>query len=415
MNTNKKLLLKNTIFLYILTFSNYLFGLIILPYETRVLGPESFGILGFAASFYTYFYVVLDFGFILFGTKLIAENSVDKNKLSCIVQSITCAKLILFAVLLLVFMIIGFNVTYLRTHIGTLMLYLCYACLTCLIPDYLYRGLENMKMITIRTVLVRFVFTCLIFIFLKHPDQYYLVPLFNIIGTIVALCWIIYDMHHNIGLRFQKMPFKDVTNVLKQAFPFFISRVAATIYSASNTIILGFVYPVGNMLGFYTSADKVRGLVSQAASPIADSFYPYLLRTKDFRKMFRVTFLLEVLILLVCVVLWVYSEEFCVIVFGTEFRSTADILRHMIPLMSIVLPSYMFGFPALTPIGKAKWANLSVEIALINQIIGMIVLFALGKISAISLINLTFMSECISFIIRVVVFISGKNNSRVSI
>ena len=191
-----------------------------------------------------------------------------------------------------------------------------------------------------------------------------------------------------------------------------------------NTIMSNTMYLVTGAAGFLGSTicrqlvergDKVRGLVSQAASPIADSFYPYLLRTKDFRKMFRVTFLLEVLILLVCVVLWVYSEEFCVIVFGTEFRSTADILRHMIPLMSIVLPSYMFGFPALTPIGKAKWANLSVQIALINQIIGMIVLFALGKISAISLINLTFMSECISFIIRVVVFISGKNNSRVSV
>lgn len=403
------MLFKNTIFLYILTFSNYLFGLITLPYETRVLGPEAFGILGFAAAFYAYFYVILDFGFILFGTKLVAESSRDKQKLSRIVQSITYAKLALLFLSLILLVIIGICVTSLRAHYVALLLYLLYAGLTCLIPDYLYRGLENMKMITIRTVFVRFVFTCLIFIFLKRPDQYYFVPLFNIIGTSVALGWMIYDMHHNIGLRVQKVTFEDVSNVLKQAFPFFISRVAATLYSASNTIILGFVYPVGAMLGFYTSADKVRSLASQAASPIADSFYPYMLRTGDFRKMIRVTVLLESLILIACVVLWKYSEEFCVIVFGEQYRETATILRHMIPLIAIILPSYMFGFPALTPIGKVKWANISVEIALIHQAVGIIVLLVCGKITAISLINLTLVSEFISLIVRVSVLISAKN------
>lgn len=400
-------LFKNTAFLYLLTFSNYLFGLITIPYETRVLGPEAFGILGFAASFYTYFYVILDFGFILLGTKLIAENINDKQKLSFIVISITYAKLLILIVLLLLFIIIGLNVPYLKAHIFTILLYLIQAGIIALVPDYLYRGIENMKMITMRTILVRFVFVCLIFVFLKRPDQYNLVPIFNIIGVSVALIWIIYDMYCNVGLRPQVIMINDVLKILKRAFPFFISRVAATIYSASNTIILGFIYPKGGMLGLYTSADKVRNLASQAASPIADSFYPYMLRTKDYRKMFRISVFLEVLILIACAVLWVYSEEFCIIVFGDQFRDAAIILRHMIPLMAVVLPSYILGFPALTPIGKVRWANRSVEIALMHQVLGVILLFAFDNVTAITLINLTFASECISIIVRVIAFISG--------
>ena len=94
MNSLKeKSLLKNTAFLYILTFSNYFFGLITLPYETRVLGPEYFGILGFAAAFYSYFYIIFDFGFILCGTKKIAENVNDRNALVKIVSGITFAKI----------------------------------------------------------------------------------------------------------------------------------------------------------------------------------------------------------------------------------------------------------------------------------------------------------------------------------
>lgn len=400
-------LLHNTLFLYLLTFSNYIFGLIILPYETRVLGPESYGILGFAASFYTYFFVLFDFGFILCGTKLIAENSNDKKELGRIVTGITYVKFILFIFVSIIFFVICFNVDFLAQHVVVLTLYLIYAFITSLIPDYLYRGLENMKMITLRTVLVRTIFTCLIFVFLKQPDQYWLVPLFNIIGTLISLVWIYYDMRCNEGILLQKVMIKDMWSLMKTSSQFFISRVAATIYGASNIVILGFVYPSGNVLGYFTSADKIRSLGSQAASPIADSFYPYMLRTKNYSRMLKVTGIIELFIIVACIILWLYAEYFCVIVFGNEFRGATSILRHIIPLMAIILPSYMFGFPALSPMGKAKWANISVEIALINQIAGIILLFVLGKINVFSLINLTIISEVVCMSIRIWVFISG--------
>ena len=47
---SKGLLLKNTLMLYILTFSKYFLGLIVAPYETRVLGAEVFGLLGAATA-----------------------------------------------------------------------------------------------------------------------------------------------------------------------------------------------------------------------------------------------------------------------------------------------------------------------------------------------------------------------------
>ena len=399
---NEKSLFKNTAFLYILTFSNYLFGLITLPYETRVLGPEYFGILGFAAAFYSYFYIIFDFGFILCGTKKITENIGNRNALGKIVSGITIAKILLFIVTAIIFLLICLSVNQLKEYIGILFLYLIYAALTCLIPDYLYRGLENMKMITYRTVLVRFIFTCLIFIFLKKPEQVYLIPLFNIIGTLFALIWIFYDIKNRLCISVCVVPIKYTLSLIKESFVYFISRIASTIYGATNMVILGFVYPTGNILGFYTSVDKVRGLASQAASPIADSFYPYMIRTKDYRKLFKTTCIMEVLILLGCVLLWVFAKEFCVIAFGSDFSSAATILRYMLPLMALVLPNYILGFPALSPIGMAKWANNSVIIAMINQIIGIIFLFAVNNVTVYSIILVTIISELICLLVRVV-------------
>lgn len=406
MNSSKeKSLLKNTAFLYILTFSNYLFSLITLPYETRVLGPEYFGILGFAAAFYSYFYIIFDFGFILCGTKKITENINNHNALERIVSGITFAKILLFLITAVIFSIVCFSVNQLKEYFVILFLYLIYAALTCLIPDYLYRGLENMKMITYRTLLVRFIFTCLIFVFLKQPEQVYLIPLFNIIGSICALGWVYYDIKHHLHISIRRVPLTYIWFLISESFVYFISRIASTIYGATNMVILGFLYPAGNILGYFTSVDKIRGLASQAASPIADSFYPYMLRTKDYRKMFRISFIMELIMLVGCVFLWIFAKEFCTIVFGSDYENAGEILRYILPLMALILPNYMLGFPSLSPIGMAKWANHSVVIAMINQIIGIIILFSLNKISVYSIILVTITSELLCLLVRVVVFV----------
>ena len=50
-NKSHSRIFKNALFLYALTFSNYLIGLFLLPYLSRVLSVEKFGVIGFATSF----------------------------------------------------------------------------------------------------------------------------------------------------------------------------------------------------------------------------------------------------------------------------------------------------------------------------------------------------------------------------
>ena len=407
------MLLKNTFFLYLITFSNYLFGLITLPYETRILGPEFFGKLGFAASFYTYFFVFLDFGFILSATKRVSENRNDSKEINKIISGVTISKFLLFLIIFILFVIIALNVEYLRDNFIILFLYLIYAGIVSLIPDFFYRGIEKMKMVTYRTVLVRFVFTILIFVFLKKPEHYYLIPIFQIIGNAIALLWIIIDLKISYQVKFMFPGWGYIRGLIKDSIQYFLSRIASTIYSATNTIVLGFVYPIGNVVGYYSSADKIKGLASQAAAPIADSFYPYMLRTHNYKKLIRITLLLEGVILIAGSILWRYSSEFCVFVFGTEYRDVGPILRTMVPLLYLILPVYMFGFPALSPMGKAKWANLSVIFAMTFQLIGLLVLYHTNSITPISIITLTTISESICLLVRVMAFI-GRLNGRQS-
>ena len=88
--------------LYLLTFSNYFFSFISVPYQTRILGPTVYGILGFAFSMMVYFQLFLDFGFMLSGTAEITVNKEDNVVVSKICTSIFAAKLILFLLLIII-------------------------------------------------------------------------------------------------------------------------------------------------------------------------------------------------------------------------------------------------------------------------------------------------------------------------
>ena len=234
-------------------------------------------------------------------------------------------------------------------------------------------------------------------------------------GTIIALIWVIYDIKYNHKIYFERVSISYVLSLLKDTAGYFLSRIATTIYSATNTVIIGFIYPTGNTLGYFTSSDKVRNLASQAASPIADSFYPYMIRTKDYKKLIKITIGTELLIIIGCIILWIFSEELCVIAFGQEFRDAAPILRTMIPLILIVLPNYMFGFPGLSPLGMAKWANYSVEIAMSSQLVGLMILFLLNIITVKSIIILTIISEILCLSTRISAFIYGVKTNKVLI
>jgi len=405
-------LLTNTVYLYLLQFANYAFSLITLPLITRVLGPEYYGKIGMGMAFSVYFLLIIDFGFRLSGTKLINDARNNKRELEKIVAEISSAKLML-AFLCAFFLLICTQFIDALKDIETLLYcYLIFSFFSSLIPDYLYRGLENMKIITLRAIIMKGVFTSLIFVFLRNPDQYLFIPLFQTLGEIAALCWIYWDIRHNLGLSLSRPKLRAIFNQIKDSSNYFISRISSTVYSVANTTILGLIFPGASVVGYYTSADRLKSVGTSAMTPIADSFFPYMNRTKDYRQLFKVTAILEIPIIIVCVIIWFYSEEVCVMLFGSEFTSASGLLRWMLPVVAITLPNYMFGFPALSALNETKWANYSVEIAAGNQIIGIIILFYFSHVTAVNLCILTLISEFIILLIRSTVIIKYRKRMK---
>ncbi len=409
LSEKKGVLLKNTVMLYILQFSNYFLSLIVVPYETRVLSPANYGKLGVAAAIMVYFQLVIDFGFLLSATEEVSRRRNDRTTVSQILSAVTINKLFLAAASGVVLLILCRTISAWTPDTGFYFLYFAATVLTSLMPDYLYRGLEKMTAITVRSVLIKAFFTVAIFFFLKTPDDYYVVPILNIIGNGAALLGVYFHLYRRLGLWFARISVQDVWSRFRSSVTFFYSRIASTAYTAANTIILDLISAGGAAVGFYTSADKLITTAKNGLSPISDSLYPYMTANKDFKLVKKVLSIMMPLIILGCAVVFIFAEPLCTWFFGADYAETGKVLRAMLPVVVVILPSYILGFPTLTAMGLTKYANYSVVFGSVLHIFNLVVLYFSGHLNMVTLGILVSVAETAILGFRVAVILTHKN------
>ncbi|MBC2170353.1 oligosaccharide flippase family protein [Listeria booriae] len=407
-NKHKKRLLENTIFLYALTFSGYFFSLITVPYQTRILGPEFYGKVGFAVAMMTYFRLVIDFGFILSATADVAKNREDAQKVASIYTAVMYAKGLLTALSFVVLLGICYAVPMLRQDMFLYLLTFASVAVSAFLPDFLYRGLETMKRITIRTLIIQAFFVLMIFLFLKTPQHYYFVPLFTLIGNAVALLFVQRHVSRQLKIKFVRLEKGYLWQTIQKSSPFFFSRISATIYQVTNTLFLGLMYSPGSAkVGMYVASDRLIGTAKTTFSPLADSLYPYMVKNRDFRLLKKIIWIIMPPVIIICTVLSIYANECMALFLGPAFYGAGSILRLLLPIVAITPLVYMLGFPTLSPMGLAKHANLSTVVSAVVQLVGLSILFLTGTFSVQTLCMMTVLSQFTVLVYRV--FIVWKN------
>lgn len=408
-DAKSRLLMKNTVMLYILQFSTYLFSFLTVPYQSRVLGPEIYGMLGVAAAFMTYFQLFMDFGFLLSATEDISKNREDKQYICRKITSIAVIKVFFAVISFAAMSILCVFVPKLSEHKLLYFVYLAAFVVNSFLPDYIYRGLEQMTAVTVRTVIIKLFFCVMIFAVMRTKEDYMAVPLLLLIGNTGAVLGAYFHLFKTLHFRFAKVSVGQIFSDFKRSSFFFYSRIATTVYSATNTVLLGFVDKTGIVTGYYTSADKIVTTAKNGLSPISDSLYPYMVKNRDFKPAKKLLKFFMPIIIAGCIFVGIFAKPICIFVFGSEYGGTADILRAFLPAIATILPSYIFGFPVMGAMGISKYANISIFVGTAVHIIGLSVLFITGNFSAVTLAGMTSVSEASILAYRL--FIVYKNRS----
>jgi PST family polysaccharide transporter len=264
-----------------------------------------------------------------------------------------------------------------------------------------------MSIITYRTIIAKAIYTMLIFVIVKTPDEYLYIPIITSVGNLFVVIWTWLVITKNLQIKYRIVSFSNTIQAMKESSVFFLSRIASTAYGASNAFILGFICSSAALANF----GAANTLISSARvmfSPIADSLYPYMVNKKNYKLVKMLLFILSPLILIGTIVLFIFAEPIVVLICGSEFSEAVPIFRAMLPIIPITLPLYLLGFPVLGAMGKMKEANMSVVYAAIFHMVGLGVLFAIGSLNFISVAILTCGSEAIVLTLRIFYVFIGK-------
>jgi PST family polysaccharide transporter len=408
LSTTNKRLLSNTGFLYLMTISVQILNLLTIPYLTRVLGPAVYGRIGLAQGYMSYVQIILDFGFILSATQMISEHSNDKKVASMVIASVSTIKLFLTGIVAIVFVLLYVFEFFDKSNAMIIFIYLIAYLFNALLPDYYYRGIEDMKITSIRTVIIRVLFTILIFVCVKNQRDYIFVPLSFLVGSIVALLFSVIDIKVRYKIKLIVPQMAHIKALFKTSIPFFVSRFASTFYQALDVIILGRVYGSAPVVGYYTSCDKAITLSKMASSPIADSLYPYMLKNKNFKLVKKILLLCMPIITGGVILIAIFAEPLCVFAFGKEYAGAGNVLRLLLPIAWVILPTYIIAFPVMSPLGLVKYANRSNIIGMFIQISGLIILKFVGVLNVYTICGLTSLTEVSVFVYRLLTVMLRK-------
>lgn len=397
-------LMKNGIFLFILTFSNYFIGLLLFPYISRILSVESFGLIGFSMSYAMIFQVIVEFGFMISATATIAKNRDDIERVAHIVSSAMYAKAILAFVSAILFLLSAIFIPMVRDHFEVVSLFVISSLLAAMLPDFFFRGIEQMKSITVRTVSVRVLSLLLVVIFVRDELLILLIPGAFIVGNIIAII-ITFKAMHKAGGRLTRVQLRHAILSIRESTLFFISRIAATINQSIGSFVIGLKFaPTSIESGIFSGATRISQAGEMMVSPVSDSLYPHMVNKRDYRLFKKVVIFGGVTWFAGCLIVFIFADDVCRIVLGEGYGVAGDYLRILLLGSFMAFFSNLFGYNALTPIGKVNHANIALLVSAVVNVVIYAVLWAVDSISLVSVCIVMATTNFVVFGYRGVVF-----------
>jgi polysaccharide transporter, PST family len=324
---NKKRLISNFTSLMSLQSVNYILPLLTFPYLVQILGVEYFGLLAFATAIITYFKMLTDYGFDLSATREISKYRNDKEKVIEIFSSVMILKSIFFILSFLLLTLVVFSFDKLSADWGIYFFTFGMVFGQILFPVWFFQGVEDMKYITYLQILAKGIFTVLIFVVVTQKEDYYLVPLINSIGFLIAGVVSLYVVFSKYSMSFKWQSIEKLKYYFKDSYHIFISSIASNIYSSGTIIILGLVASK-EIVGYYSMAEKLSSAFSGIAQPLSKTIFPYISnKSKEYRQIFFKKFIgfIALINIFMFGILFYFSSEILELIFNIS-NDTANII-----------------------------------------------------------------------------------------
>lgn len=261
---------KNIVFNSIYRIVVILAPLITSPYISRVLGADNIGIYSSSNALATYFVIFALLGVGDYGNRCISRVRDDKDQLSNTFWQIFYLQCFLTALSFVLYLVTV--LFFINDHIYIRLILSLYVFSSFFEINWFAFGLEEFKLTSIRSIIVRILIVVSIFLFVKSSSDLWIYTIILTVGNFVSLLTIVPLIKKYTSFRSPNI--KEIIKHLKPNLILFLPVIANSFYHQMDKIMLGFWSPESEV-GYYQNAENIINLPMFLTTAIATVMMPH--------------------------------------------------------------------------------------------------------------------------------------------
>lgn len=309
------------------------------PYVTRVLGPTNIGICNFVDSIIHYFLLISMLGVGVVGVREISKARNSRENLSRVFSSLVVINVLTTLIALLILFTCVLFVPLFQEYREMMWIGALKILFNTLLIEWFFKGIEDFRYITIRSVIIRAIYVVCVFVFVRNSNDY------NIYYLLMALMIVINALFNILYSR--KFVDFNLSNISLRPFivPLVIMGtygILTSFYTTFNTAYLGIVAGETEV-GYYSTATKLYSVFIALFSAFTGVMLPRMSsilsegRINDFKELLNksvsILFSFSIPIVFFSIV---YAKEIIYVIAGSGFDGAVLPMQICMPLMVVI-------------------------------------------------------------------------------
>jgi PST family polysaccharide transporter len=354
---------------------SYILPLINIPYLLRVIGPEHYGLIAFSQAVMAYFVTLNDYGFNLSATRELAvhrDDPVVRSELYSAVMAIKCTLcLVSFLILCALVHLVP------RFHSNGSVFFASFGIVvgTMMFPQWFFQGIEKMYWISVVNLAANLIFTFGIYFLVRHPSDYLIAAIVQAAGKVLAGILGLVILFSTEHVKLSVPTLAQIRHRLSDGWHLFMSSAAATLYTSSNAVVLGFVSGM-TQVGYFSAAYKIFAAGQGLVSPMCQAIYPHVCSLAHRSRELAVNYLRKAMVVIGGITFFggllviVLAKPIVLLAMGSKYMASVPVLELMAMTPFACAINNIYGTQGMLNFGmKPQYSRVIVISAFFNNII----------------------------------------------
>jgi PST family polysaccharide transporter len=358
--------------LYVLHGVNVVVPFVLLPYLTRTLAAEAYGLVAFSQSFVWFFLVVVNWGFSLSATRAAAQARDDPPALARLLADVLGARLVLLAVATIVFAALVVALPELRAHAGLHALVFATVVGQAIFPLWLFQGLERVVVLAAVNAALRLAALAATLALVRGPAD---APVY---AALLGAQWVLTGaiglllIGRVAGIKALAPRLEGMRRAVVEAWSLFLSNVANALYTGVNPFLLG-LFASYEAVGLYGGAERVMFGALGLLAPLSQAVFPRASFLRARAPAEAAAFARRLLALMAglgataALALFLAADLVARLYLGEAFAAAGPVLALLAPVVLLLALVNVLGLQIMIPLGHDRaYRNALVVMAAVN-------------------------------------------------